>query len=158
MATKNWTGGGTISHPKSGKWGTNFAWSPSGVPAEHANLQLTAGSVVVDYGCGIGRLAKELISRYGCRVVGVDISSKSRALAERYVGSDRFLTCAPEGLDVLGAAFADAALAVRVLQHCPHVADDLHRIKQVLKPDGRLFVANEKRRFIPTETGWIRYQ
>jgi SAM-dependent methyltransferase len=51
------------------------------------NLKLTAGSVVVDYGCGVGRLAKELISRHGCRVIGVDISANMRALADRYVGS-----------------------------------------------------------------------
>jgi SAM-dependent methyltransferase len=48
------------------------------------NLQLTADSVIVDYGCGIGRLARELIARYGCRVVGVDISAQMRSLAERF--------------------------------------------------------------------------
>ena len=100
------------------------------------NLQLTADSVIVDYGCGIGRLARELIARYGCRVVGVDISAQMRSLAERYVGSERFSTCAPEGLDACGEAFADAALAVWVLQHCPRVDRDLDRMARSLKSNG----------------------
>jgi autotransporter strand-loop-strand O-heptosyltransferase len=119
------------------------------------NLKLTASSVVVDYGCGVGRLAKELISRHGCRVIGVDISANMRALAERYVGSDKFVACAPEGLDLFGVAFADAALAVWVLQHCPQVEQDLERIRRSLKTDGQLFVVNENRRCIPTDRGWM---
>jgi autotransporter strand-loop-strand O-heptosyltransferase len=118
------------------------------------HLQLTTNSVVVDYGCGIGRLARELISHYGCQVIGVDISSNMRTLAERYVGSERFLTCAPEGLNLFGEGFADAALAVWVLQHCPQVDVDFERIKKSLKADGELFVVNEKNRCIPTDKGW----
>ena len=129
--------------------------TPYLIDLAHSHLQLTASSIVIDYGCGIGRLAKELISRYGCRVVGVDISKKMRELAERYVDSDRFLACRPEGLDLFGAAFADAALAVWVLQHCPQPTDDIHRIKQSLKPGARLFVVNEKGRAIPTKAGWM---
>ena len=118
-------------------------------------LRLSADSVVVDYGCGIGRLARELISRHGCRVVGVDISAQMRALAQRYVGSDRFSTCAPEGLDAFGEAVADAALAVWVLQHCPQVEQDLERMARSLKSDGRLFVVNENHRCLPTTRGWM---
>ena len=118
------------------------------------NLKLTANSVVVDYGCGVGRLAKELISRHGCRVIGVDISANMRALAERYVGSDKFVACAPEGLSLFGEGFADAALAVWVLQHCPRVERDLEHIRRSLRVDGRLFVVNENRRCIPTDRGW----
>src|ERR1700686_4039348 len=119
------------------------------------NLKLSTRSVVLDYGCGIGRLAKELIARCGCRVVGVDISANMRSLAERYVGSDKFSACAPEGLDVLGEAFADAALAVWVLQHCPQVDQDLERIRRSLKIEGQLFVVNENHRCIPTDRGWV---
>jgi len=32
-------------------------------------LPITADSRVLDYGCGIGRLAHELIRRHGCRIV-----------------------------------------------------------------------------------------
>jgi hypothetical protein len=86
--------------------------------------------------------------------VGVDISANMRALAERYVASDRFIVCAPEALGLLKGTLADAALAVWVLQHCPLVLEELARIKQMLKGNGCLFVVNEIGRFIPTAAGW----
>jgi autotransporter strand-loop-strand O-heptosyltransferase len=119
------------------------------------NLKPAADSAVVDYGCGIGRIAKELISRFGCRVIGVDISASMLSLAERYVGSDRFSGCTPEGLDALGEGFADAALAIWVLQHCPQPDQDLCRIRRSLKFGGQLFVVNENHRCIPTTHGWM---
>src|SRR3954453_18577536 len=42
-----------------------------------------------DYGCGVGRLAHELIKRHNCRVGGVDISPSMRALSVVYTRSDR---------------------------------------------------------------------
>ena len=56
-------------------------------------MPLDGNSCVLDYGCGIGRLAKGLIDRYGCRVVGVDISARMREFAREYVQSDRFVVC-----------------------------------------------------------------
>ena len=37
-------------------------------------LNLSSNNNIIDYGCGVGRLAKELIVRTGCNVIGVDIS------------------------------------------------------------------------------------
>ena len=119
------------------------------------NLHLTSTSVVVDYGCGVGRLAKELISRFDCRVVGVDTSAGMRSLAERYVNSDRFVACAPEALNQFGDAFGDAAIAVWVLQHCLQVEQDIERIRRALKIDGQLFVVNENGRRLPVRGGWF---
>lgn len=119
------------------------------------DLQLDERSLVLDYGCGIGRMAKALIERFGCRVVGVDISPSMRALAASYVLSDRFFACAPEALDWLGVTF-DAALAVWVLQHCHQVCEDIGRIHHGLRPGGQLFVVNDQRRIVPArEVTWI---
>src|SRR5262249_29871734 len=52
-----------------------------------ARAKIGPETVVLDYGCGIGRMSKALIERYGCRVIGVDISPSMRALAVEYVGS-----------------------------------------------------------------------
>src|SRR6266478_5491073 len=60
------------------------------------SLRITPETVLIDYGCGIGRLAKELITRHRCRVIGIDISINMRALAIDYVRSDRFFACSPE--------------------------------------------------------------
>jgi SAM-dependent methyltransferase len=120
-------------------------------------MVLTDQSTVVDYGCGIGRVAKELIARHGCRVIGVDISAAMRTMAIDYVKSDRFVAIAPDMLDglVAGGFTADAAIAVWVLQHCLTPGDDIGRIDAALKANGKLFVLNNIHRAIPTrEQAW----
>jgi cyclopropane fatty-acyl-phospholipid synthase-like methyltransferase len=57
--------------------------------------------VVLDYGCGIGRLAKAMIDASGCSVVGLDTSPEMRKLADDYVGSDRFIAVSPSQFDAL---------------------------------------------------------
>jgi len=115
-------------------------------------------SLVLDYGCGIGRLAHELINRHNCRVVGIDISPSMRALSVIYARSDRFMSCSHEMLEALiarGAGF-DLALAIWVLQHCAEPAQDIGRIRRALRPGGGLFVANGNARSVPTaERGWF---
>src|SRR5690349_19235052 len=50
-------------------------------------LDLKAGQLVLDYGCGPGRVAKALIERFDVRVLGVDVSVSMRSFAPSYVGS-----------------------------------------------------------------------
>jgi 2-polyprenyl-3-methyl-5-hydroxy-6-metoxy-1,4-benzoquinol methylase len=119
---------------------------------------ITADSILIDYGCGIGRLAKELIARHGCRVVGVDISASMRALAIEYVQSDRFFACAPEMLGALALRgfVADMALCIWVLQHCLHPGEDVDRIGNALRPGADVFVLNCLHRAVPTkEAAWV---
>lgn len=121
------------------------------------SIEITPGMIVLDYGCGIGRMAKELIERYHCSVVGVDISPSMRALAVTYVKSDRFFACPPVMLDTLierGVRF-DAAISIWVLQHCLRPADDIRSLRRALKPDAGLFIVNNDNRAIPvTEGRW----
>ena len=107
---------------------------------------LGAGTVVVDYGCGIGRISKELCN-LGCHVIGVDISPEMRKLAMEYVDNiERFLVVSPEQFeDMISRGFqADYACAIWVLQHCLKPEEDLNRIKNSLKWQGELFVVNNK--------------
>jgi 2-polyprenyl-3-methyl-5-hydroxy-6-metoxy-1,4-benzoquinol methylase len=121
-------------------------------------FRLGPESLVLDYGCGIGRLSRELILRHGCRVMGVDISQNMRALSVIYARSDRFMCCSPEMLDGMvarGTRF-DAALAVWVLQHCMDPAKEIGRMRAALHPGAPLFVANSLHRSIPTvEKNWV---
>ena len=124
----------------------------------HGQIELGSDSIVLDYGCGIGRMAKALIDRCGCRVVGVDISPSMRSLSVGYVNSDRFFTCTPEMFRLLidkGLLF-DVAISIWVLQHCLKPAEDIQLLRDGLKPGGRLFVANNVHRVVPTkEGGWV---
>ena len=116
----------------------------------------STASRILDYGCGIGRVAKALIDRYGCSVVGVDISPEMRRLAPGYVQSDRFTACDPATLDrIIADGFrATGAYACWVLQHCSAPARDLDRIESALVPGASFFVMNSFRRWVPTDRGW----
>jgi SAM-dependent methyltransferase len=121
-------------------------------------LALTSQTLLVDYGCGIGRISKELIARHGCRIIGIDISASMRALAVNYVQSERFFTCPPQMLDVLidRGLVVDAAISIWVLQHCVFPSEDITRLKRVLKVGGGLFILNNDHRAVPTvERGWV---
>lgn len=118
-----------------------------------AYIDFTPDSLVLDYGCGVGRMAKALIDRFGCSVVGIDSSTTMTSLAVRYVGTERFTAAQ---VYETRQPYADAAIAVWALQHMPHVTEDVVRILRALKPGGHLFIANLNHRCVPTvESGWI---
>jgi cyclopropane fatty-acyl-phospholipid synthase-like methyltransferase len=120
-------------------------------------LAPTAESVLLDFGCGIGRLAKALIERHACRIVGVDISASMRRMAEEYVASERFRVIAPETLDheCNPVPCADHAYAVWVLQHTAHPHEEIRRIHRALKPGGKLYLVNAPGRCVPCDLGWV---
>jgi SAM-dependent methyltransferase len=112
------------------------------------------GSMVLDYGCGIGRLAKPLIESLRCTVVGVDISQAMRALAVSFVGNPMFCALDPRMFDrCLGNCSFDAAIAVWALQHCIDLNDVIGRLNASLARDGKLIVVNAKHRCVPVENG-----
>lgn len=118
-------------------------------------LGLTESSLLLDYGCGIGRMSKEMMTRSGCRAIGVDYSTNMRALAANYVDSARFAAIDAAMLgDVVTAKF-DAAITVWVLQHCINPIENILHIVRALKPNGKLFVLNDLR-LIPTNVGFVR--
>lgn len=121
-------------------------------------LEINPGTLLLDYGSGIGRIAKALIERQDCRVVGVDISPHMRSLGLAYVRSERYTACSPEMLVALvgsGLRF-DAAISVWVLQHCASPQVDIDLIAAAMKPGARAFIVNNRGRAVPTvEDGWI---
>ena len=137
------------------RWRQETPWVANAL--EHV-LQIRPEHTVIDFGCGIGRLAKGLVSGLGCAVLGVDISPTMRAHAALYVRNPQFSALAPEGLARLAGAGlqADSAFAVWVLQHCMEPKDEIARIRAALKPGGRFAVINSHLRWIPTQKGWVQ--
>jgi SAM-dependent methyltransferase len=112
-------------------------------------------SLALDFGCGIGRLAKPLIEKHGCSVIGVDIAANMRALAASCVDSERFAAMPPQMLGYLQAERVDFALAIWTLQHCLDPRADIGSIRLALRDGGKLFVVNNIGRVVPTTAGWV---
>src|SRR5262245_30117881 len=114
-------------------------------------------SMVLDYGCGIGRFAKPLIEKLKCKVVGVDISPNMRPLATSLVNSPYFFALDPLMFDSYlfyeGAVAFDAAIAVWALQHCIDLKEAINRIAVSMRRGGRLVILNNKTRCVPVEGG-----
>ena len=117
-------------------------------------LNITKDSLVLDHGTGIGRLAKPIIEKYGCKVVGTDISMNMRALANIYVNNHNFFSLSPQCSDILYGK-VDVAISVWVLQHCLNLEYEIENLKKILKPGAKLFVVNERNRMVPTDQGWM---
>jgi SAM-dependent methyltransferase len=120
-------------------------------------LELTPESTVLDYGCGIGRIAKALINDSGCRVIGVDASKSMRLLSSEYVLSERFTVWSPEvlGKMVRQGFRVPRAICIWVIQHVLRPAETIQLIDSVLAADGRFFVLNQQTRCVPTNLGYI---
>lgn len=120
-------------------------------------LGLGPETCLLDFGCGIGRIAKELIEKFHCRVIGVDASHAMRELAPSYVLSDRFLVWSPE---VLGKMLmrdfqVDCAIALWVIQHVADPAQVIRQIERSLPAGGLLYALNQRNRCVPTDHGWV---
>jgi len=97
------------------------------------------GKLVLDVGCGMGRFA-EVATRWGARVIGIDLSAASevaaRNLADRNfvaLQADLFnLPFAPESFDCI--------YSVGVLHHTPDCEKAFKNLPQYLRPGGSIAV------------------
>ena len=119
-------------------------------------VDLSNKMIVLDFGCGVGRLSKVLVER-NCFVVGVDASRKMLNHANLYVDSDLFMPIASQALQCLSdnGLEVDIVLAVWVLQHIPELGTEIDRLYRVLKTGGYLVVADMNHRALPTNDGWV---
>lgn len=98
-----------------------------------------AGKLVLDVGCGMGRYA-EVATRWGARVVGIDLSQAVEAAAINLAGRDAVIVQA----DAFRLPFApesfDYIYSLGVLHHTPHCERAVKGLAQFLKPEGTLAV------------------
>ncbi|MBW8720430.1 MAG: class I SAM-dependent methyltransferase, partial [Polaromonas sp.] len=121
------------------------------------SLRDNQAQLVMDFGCGVGRLSRELVHQSDVTVIGVDASASMRRMAPDYVAAPNFIATGAEGLAALVAAGLryDAALSVWVLQHCLDPAQEIDRITAGLAAGGLFFVVDMTHRAVPTDQGWV---
>jgi SAM-dependent methyltransferase len=97
------------------------------------------GKLVLDVGCGMGRFA-EVATRFGARVVGVDLSAAAEIAAKNLADRDFVafqadvfaLPFAPESFDII--------YSIGVLHHTPDCEAAVKALDKYLKPGGLLVV------------------
>ena len=110
--------------------------------------QLPAGSTLLDVGCGIGGSARILARDYGFDVLGISISEAQVRRATEL--TDEELTCRFAVMDALALDCPDQSFdAVWSVEAGPHMPDKQRyadELLRVLRPEGRLAVADWNRR------------
>jgi SAM-dependent methyltransferase len=114
------------------------------VEALAAPLGIARGERVLDLGCGVGGSSRFLHRRAGAEVVGITISAVQTAEATRRRepgGGESFAVADIESLPFASASF-DVAWAVESLSHVLNRAHAMREIARVLKPGGRVAIAD----------------
>lgn len=98
------------------------------------------GKWVLDAGCGMGRFA-EVASRWGAKVVAIDLSRAAEVAAQNLADRDNVWVCRAD-LRRLPFALAsfDYIYSVGVLHHTPNCEESFKGLLPYLKPDGSIAI------------------
>jgi len=105
------------------------------------SCQIDRDKTVLDVGCGLGRTACYLAKKYGCRVIGVDISAqmveqaRKRAIKEGLEDKVEFRIGDAQKLPFAGACF-DAVIGESVLAFVEDKLGALNEFIRVTRTDG----------------------
>lgn len=138
-----------------GFWGPGIRTLPEALAYENKvladRLGLDANATVLDAGCGVGGSSLYLARRFGCRVVGITLSPEQLRLCRdnaRAAGLEALVSF--ELLDYQHTSFDDArfdaAWFIESFCYSPDKAALLREMHRLLKPGGRVIVADCFRR------------
>lgn len=110
---------------------------------ENTKKHLKNSHIVMDYGCGTGTASCE-ISSLVKEIQGIDISSEMIRIAKEKAVVSKIENVTFEKADLFEDKFQDVSfdviLAFNMLHTVPNPQDIVHRINDLLKPDG-LFIS-----------------
>jgi len=103
--------------------------------------------LVIDYGCGIGRLAKLIQNP----VLGIDVSAAMRRYACDYVGRTQFSAVAPGMFETLvrSGLRANALVAVWALQHIWDIDSTIKLVMRAMRPGAPIWILDLWERHVP---------
>lgn len=110
------------------------------------------GTRVLDFGCGMGRIARPLLSLFDCEIVGLDLSTKMLEHARVYCGNNPKFHPMRE----YSAQDIDVVICAFTLQHVENPEREVRNIHRVLKPEGRLVLLDTHKRYVPVAEKIIR--
>jgi tocopherol O-methyltransferase len=109
--------------------------------------QIKSTDSVIDLGCGYGSTAIWLASNIGCRVLGVSLSKDQIFAAQRLARKRRvehhvsFETMDFHCMKLPDSAF-DVAILMEAISHSPEKLRVLKEVYRILKPGGRVVIAD----------------
>jgi 2-polyprenyl-3-methyl-5-hydroxy-6-metoxy-1,4-benzoquinol methylase len=97
------------------------------------------GKLVLDVGCGMGRFA-EVATRYGARVVGIDLSAAAE-VAVRNLAERDFIAFQADVFELpFAPATFDYIYSLGVLHHTPNCEKAFRALPKYLKPGGEIAI------------------
>ena len=109
--------------------------------------KINEGARVLDAGCGVGGSAILLAKTLGCQVTGITLSAKQVGAATRYavnnmVGDKTHFEVMDYTDTVFAADTFDFIWAIESMQTGPDKAKFFKEVKRILKPGGKLLIAD----------------
>jgi SAM-dependent methyltransferase len=92
------------------------------------------GERVLDIGCGIGAVARDVAERSQAWVVGIDLSAEEIATARNHYAHPRVEYCVGNALTDLPDERFDVVILSNVLEHLPSRPAFLQRMVEVVRP------------------------
>lgn len=111
-----------------------IAW-PSVIRGIKAVQNESQGLKALDYGCGGGGFAAELL-KHGYEVVGCDSSSEMIAVAKKNLGEIPFYVCDFSDVKTLKEAPFDLVTGIMVFQFVDDMEECIRNLVEILKPGG----------------------
>lgn len=118
--------------------------------------------LILDIGCGDGRMGKKIKELHQCSVVGINISEFEANLASQWL--DKVIVGNLNSFDTSNLGEFDCIICSHILEHLYHPQQLLVQLHRNLRPDGILIAAlpnilfwRQRLRFMAGEFKYIEY-